>query len=139
MTSENANIVVDLVSRLGLPVLLILAIVFVAIKYFIPTWQKQKESEQRSIEERNRTYAEQAKTSIQIAEQGNLLAKQCSTVIELNTEVIKNNTEMHKDVKEALARDLEATRDVACALKEHEKMAYDIKADTKRLLDKMHD
>lgn len=136
-----------LVTKLGIPVLVCLVIIYGAVKLvptWIETWKQSKEADRKRLDQewksqqayyddRNKSYQQQLEVMNSQAEHQNNLIGQATQVIArsneviaANTEAMKQTTRMHQKVIESLERDMEATREIATLIKDHDKRAEKI-------------
>ncbi|MDL2288767.1 hypothetical protein LJC32_05255 [Oscillospiraceae bacterium OttesenSCG-928-F05] len=148
----------ELVSSIGVPVLFCLLFAYALFKLgpeWLKVWKESKaaernraDEEQKSMQEyynqRNKSYEQQMEIMNTQANQQNQLIGQATQVIARsneviagNTEAMKQNSQMHQKVQDALSSDLEATREVATILREHDKRSEKIYTTALRISDKV--
>lgn len=154
----------QVVKDLGIPALFFIVVAYLLFKSY-PEYQKQKAlereaqlkqeeqdrkaaaEERRALQEyynqRNKSYEEQMSIITKVAEQGNQMIGQATQIISQSTEVIRMNTEairasseVHKEVREALGRDLYALQALVADLKVHDRRAEQICLGVEKLLDR---
>lgn len=148
----------EIVTSIGIPALFCLLFAYALFKLtpkWLKVWEESKTAERKRADEsqksmqvyydeRNKTYQQQMEIMNRQAEQQNQLIGQATHVIARsneviagNTEAMKQNSQMHQKVLDALSSDLEATREVASVLREHDKRSEKIFTTALRISDKI--
>ncbi len=146
-----------LINEIGIPALFFIIVAILIFKVF-PNYMeerrkqkdderkeraKQDEATQKYYNERNESYKSQMDVMNNMSQQTNQMIGQATQVIaqsneviKLNMEVIRQNTNTHKTVKDALGRDLEVLKSLSEDLKDHSKIATEIKYGVEKLIDR---